>query len=251
MFLLERLYLKKQRGNPCAEPEVWCAASTCGAKNANAAFRMASDHTIDPTELHTEQSIMNTPPLHRVKSLSSLQQTELPCCACLRKLELSSAKPKKSLLKVKSLSESLANHNPPSTSNKHVGFDSVELREYPYVLGCNPSVKSGYPLALAWCPISDVTKSIDQFEEEHPPRHEMKAMSKMEREAFLLEAGYTKEELEKVYEEVLAIQLSREFNARDRNNILEVPNRPKDPIMQKYFDDSRRRRRDVKRFFSM
>lgn len=207
---------------------------------------------------------MNIPPLHRAKSLSSLQQPELPpCCACLRgRLELSTTtKPKKGSLKVKSLSESLdaiVHHDAPtsassSSSNKKkrvVSFGSVELREYPYVLGCNPSVKSGYPLALAWCPISDVTKSIDQFEEQHPPRHEMKSMSETERETFLLEAGYTKEELEEVYEEVAAIQLSRKFSSRDHRKAT-ISSRPIDPMAQQYLDDSRKRRREMKRFFSV
>jgi len=190
-------------------------------------------------------------PLHRTKSLSSLPP-ELTCCDCLRSRldELSSTKPKKSSLKVKSLTESLAHHipDPPSApSSKRVSFDSVKLREYPYVLGCNPSVQSGYPLTLAWCPICEVTKSIDQFEQQHPPRHELKSMPETEREAFLLEVGYTKEELEKVYEEVVAIQLSRKLHSRDR----EAPRRPRDPLTQKYLVESRKRRRDMKRFFSM
>jgi len=211
--------------------------------------------SIPQNSTYTHRSMHIPPLLHRAKSLSSLPP-ELPCCACLRSLELSSStQPKKSALKVKSLSESLGaplRRPSASSSNKGVvGFDSVQLREYPYVLGCNPSVQSGYPLTLAWCPISDVTQSIDRFEEQHPPRrHEMKSMSETEREAFLREAGYTKEELEKVYEEVAAIQLSRTLNRRDHRRA-PSKSRPRDPVTEKYLDDSRNKRRDMKRFFSM
>ena len=45
-----------------------------------------------------------------------------------------------------------------------VQFASVEIREYGYTLGDNPSVSSGAPLSILWQPMHTESISVDEYE---------------------------------------------------------------------------------------
>ena len=43
-------------------------------------------------------------------------------------------------------------------------FENVEIIEFPFALGDNPSVKDGAPLTIGWIPFSRTTYDIDYYE---------------------------------------------------------------------------------------
>jgi len=50
----------------------------------------------------------------------------------------------------------------PSTNS--VGFGSLAFREYPIIMGDNPSVSEGVPLALDWDYVNEYDVTIDNYE---------------------------------------------------------------------------------------
>ena len=54
--------------------------------------------------------------------------------------------------------------------SKSVSFGDVEIRMYERIVGDNPAVSIGLPVTLAWEPHDTVVSSVDDFEENHPPR---------------------------------------------------------------------------------
>lgn len=54
--------------------------------------------------------------------------------------------------------------------SKSVRFDTVEIRECPYVLGDNPSVSAGPPLSIGWDPQDEFTVGFDEYEAGKPTR---------------------------------------------------------------------------------
>ena len=51
-----------------------------------------------------------------------------------------------------------------SPSFKSVGFGKLEFREYPIIMGDNPSVSDGVPLALDWCHVNVYDVTVDSYE---------------------------------------------------------------------------------------
>jgi hypothetical protein len=47
---------------------------------------------------------------------------------------------------------------------KHVVFRTVLVREYPFILGDNPAVRSGAPLTIDWDYEAEETYDIDMYE---------------------------------------------------------------------------------------
>lgn len=52
--------------------------------------------------------------------------------------------------------------------NKSVRFDTVEIREYPYILGDNPSVTNGPPLSLGWMSQSQFFVDFEEYDNAKP-----------------------------------------------------------------------------------
>lgn len=177
--------------------------------------------------------------MKRCDSLPVLpSESESSCCYhCLADLDsiLKSKKtPKKSSLKVKSVqSESLQHDTDESSSTSKkaaaaaaaagVSFTSVETREYPNLLGCNPSVSKGsLPLTIGWCPTSTEIQPIDEYEANKAASNRRGTnnvmflrLTRSKREQTLRRAGYTTNDLEQVLEEITQIQKSREESKQD------------------------------------
>lgn len=132
--------------------------------------------------------------------------------------------PLKSPLKVRSLSESLRTEGikrSDSCSNKRVGFNTVEIREYRYILGCNPAVKLGLPLTIAWKSMYSTIQTVDDYEGSRPPRRSdlLLRMSSGEREQLLIEEGFTSDDFYTVEEDISSIRQSRELSKAERSEL--------------------------------
>lgn len=96
---------------------------------------------------------------------------------------------------------------------KEVCFASVQVREYPVVLGDNPSCTSGPPITLAWDHDADaiISCTIDEWENERRDyrrsRQEIHVPASVRRE-WLLDAGYSASQLQ---ESVETLQKERQL----------------------------------------
>jgi hypothetical protein len=53
---------------------------------------------------------------------------------------------------------------------KSVSFGNIEVREYPMVLGDNPSCRDGLPVSLGWEYAQLCLMDVDDYEHDRPPR---------------------------------------------------------------------------------
>jgi len=87
----------------------------------------------------------------------------------------------------------------PSSRPSKVVFSTVEVRQYERVLGDNPAVSSGPPLAIGWNFYEERTicLPVDEFEYYHSDHRDDSDMvlSRYERESTLLDLGYTQKEI--------------------------------------------------------
>ena len=101
--------------------------------------------------------------------------------------------------------------------SKSVRFDTVEIREYPYVLGDNPSVSAGPPLSIGWDPQDEFTVGFDEYEAGKPTRprdiYEMRFDETL-RLLILQSSGYTIREIAQAAIDVRIIQHHREETAQ-------------------------------------
>ena len=100
---------------------------------------------------------------------------------------------------------------------KSVRFDTVEIREYAYVLGDNPSVSAGPPLSIDWEPQDEFTIGFDEYEAGKPTRprdiYEMRFDETL-RLLILQSSGYTMREIAQAVIDVRIIQHHREETAQ-------------------------------------
>uniref|UniRef100_A0A7S4JDC2 Uncharacterized protein n=1 Tax=Odontella aurita TaxID=265563 RepID=A0A7S4JDC2_9STRA len=84
-----------------------------------------------------------------------------------------------------------------SKAIRAVRFGAVEIREYPRVLGDNPCVSSGPPLALGWEHLSVSSMDLESYESSRPFRcvKDKMAVPHMIRDDWLREAGYSRQEI--------------------------------------------------------
>jgi hypothetical protein len=102
-----------------------------------------------------------------------------------------------------------------SSNPKSVSFAMLEIREYPIVPGDNPSVLFGCPLSIAWEYDSDVTCSIDDYEEIRP---QPRAMTQMRipsalREEKLLRVGYSRRDIQEATKQATVVRNQRRKTA--------------------------------------
>ncbi|KAL7541358.1 hypothetical protein ACHAXR_011318 [Thalassiosira sp. AJA248-18] len=100
-----------------------------------------------------------------------------------------------------------------SNSNKKgVCFASVQVREYPVILGDNPSCTSGAPIALSWNHDLDSSISIDEWEGqrciERRTKEEIRIPASVRAE-WLLDAGYSVSHVHEVIQDVEAAKRRR------------------------------------------
>ena len=102
---------------------------------------------------------------------------------------------------------------PNGSRQKSVCFDTVEIREYPYILGDNPSVSAGPPLSIGWDPQDEFIVGFEEYEAGKPARprdiYEMRFDETL-RLLILQSSGYTIREIAQAAIDVRIIQHHRE-----------------------------------------
>jgi len=121
-----------------------------------------------------DQSVHTPHPFHRQEAIKK-----------------ANARDKSRIRKLKSIIATPSKSRTPT----RIRFDSVEVREYPLVVGDNPSITGGFPLQIDWNYTTTLHTAVDNFEQ---TRHEqrtcaqkLKALSTSERKARLKQMGYT------------------------------------------------------------
>lgn len=97
------------------------------------------------------------------------------------------------------LSSKNRNNNSKSTSMAVVRFSrKVEIIEFPVVLGDNPGVKMGPPIAMGQQELSRRVVDLEEEDAQEEPKKRREGelrLSVAARNAMLLEAGYTRKEI--------------------------------------------------------
>lgn len=110
-----------------------------------------------------------------------------------------------------------------SSERKTVRFGTVTIFVHANILGDNPSVSAGPPLAIDWKALHSTTLSLDAYEEQNPgPRRTSGELllPRMMRDDILRHEGYARSEMKEVIQEVLKIKSQRENSARDGQRFL-------------------------------
>ena len=109
--------------------------------------------------------------------------------------------------------------DPSHSHQRSVRFDRLEVIQFQPILGDNPSCSSGAPLTLDWKPVEQSTMLIDFYEftrVERRSRAEL-AISKSDRQLYLLEAGYSLAEICAAQDQVAQIKHERIASAEAKN----------------------------------
>lgn len=98
------------------------------------------------------------------------------------------------------------------SSKKQLSFASISIREYPVLIGDNPSVSEGVPLTIGWEHETETDYGLDDYESEH--RAEPKPLSDMkfspeERTEIAKNLGYSETKIEKIAHQVKYSTLTR------------------------------------------
>ena len=94
---------------------------------------------------------------------------------------------------------------------RSVSFSTVQIHEHRMVLGDNPSVSRGLPVALDSKAIRTINRTIDEFEDESPHRRNKKELrlSNHHRQHLLVQGGHSDESFRRVSEEIHSIKQHR------------------------------------------
>jgi hypothetical protein len=105
---------------------------------------------------------------------------------------------------------------------KGVTFGSLTIHEHPVMLGDNPSVSSGPPLAISWEAQASHFFSVDEYEASRPPRRSKDTMQvpRSMREDWLRSAGYARSDFTEMNIKVLKTKKERAASAKV--NLLEA-----------------------------
>lgn len=112
-----------------------------------------------------------------------------------------------------------------STQNipKSVVFKDLEIREYPIILGDNPSVTSGIPVTIDWMYKPLKSQELEEYENARVPRrdlYEMRLPAKVRTK--LLITDFSQDELKKVYLATTKIQRQRKMTVANLDTPLET-----------------------------
>mmetsp|Transcript_36208 Transcript_36208/g.79256 ORF Transcript_36208/g.79256 Transcript_36208/m.79256 type:complete len:203 (-) Transcript_36208:4-612(-) len=114
-------------------------------------------------------------------------------------------------------------------SKKSVRFDMIEIREYPYVLGDNPSVSNGPPLSVGWQSQSQFFVNLEEYDDakaEPRSRTEMR-FDGMLRVHILQRSGHTMSDIVKATAAVRRIQQQRQETIQSCTHVLRFQNATK------------------------
>ena len=83
------------------------------------------------------------------------------------------------------------------SQSKSVTFSDIEVREYPIIPGDNPGGVIGVPVTMAWEFEGPFGASVDDYEDNRPPRRNMREMNlpSMERDRMLRSVGFSRQDL--------------------------------------------------------
>ncbi|KAL3928021.1 MAG: hypothetical protein SGBAC_012828, partial [Bacillariaceae sp.] len=60
-----------------------------------------------------------------------------------------------------------------SQKKSAVGFANIHIREYPIIVGDNPSIMTGTPITIDWKHVDEFDCSIDDYEQQKPKSRNM------------------------------------------------------------------------------
>jgi hypothetical protein len=119
-----------------------------------------------------------------------------------------------SIIRVYGSSSSSSNHS--DESQTRVTFTTVAFHTHAIVLGDNPSVSVGPPLAMGGETLYSETVNLDEYEKSRPPRREKCDMllPRDTRLSWLREEGYARSEIKAAEDEIKVIKKHRRANAQ-------------------------------------
>lgn len=124
----------------------------------------------------------------------------------------------KGCLKVRSKGDSMAQrHGRINKTENAVSWGTIEIHSHVIVLGDNPSVSHGPPIALGWEKIDSCELSVDDYEsrlEGRRSKQELILLGAL-REDWLRELGYSRSELKEAVSVVKKIKIDRRSSADD------------------------------------
>jgi hypothetical protein len=105
---------------------------------------------------------------------------------------------------------------------KKVMFDSLVIHEHAVILGDNPSVSSGPPLAISWEAQRSIHLSLDKYEASRPPRRHSEEMHvpREIREEWLRQAGYARSHFAEI--DTMVQKTKKERAASAKKNLMDV-----------------------------
>jgi hypothetical protein len=103
-----------------------------------------------------------------------------------------------------------------SSLQPRVTFSAVEFHTHGLILGDNPSVSVGPPLAISWKAVESKILDLEEYETSRPPRRERRdlVVPRSIRVNWLRAQGYARGELTEVENEIKQIKKHRLTNAR-------------------------------------
>jgi len=112
---------------------------------------------------------------------------------------------------------------PTKKAKKSVRFDTLEMRQYPIILGNNPAVSMGPPLTIDWEYDIVGKVSLDEYEEGRGDRRNKEQMMipVRIREDWLREAGYSRGDMTDAIKEAVVDKKSRNASSQKIRMCLE------------------------------
>lgn len=103
----------------------------------------------------------------------------------------------------------------------HVTFDTVEIRAYAIILGCNPAVTKGPPMTINWDHCCGVIEPVDEYEAKRLPRKSaiLLRKSSLERQSLLKEEGFGSDDFRMAEAAVDEIKNSRELSKQGKSDL--------------------------------
>jgi hypothetical protein len=108
------------------------------------------------------------------------------------------------------------NESSSSSLQPSVTFSALEFHTHKLILGDNPSVSVGPPLAMGWKAVESEILDLEDYETSRPPRRERRdlVVPRSTRVTWLRNEGYARSELAEVENEIKVIKKHRRANAR-------------------------------------
>lgn len=125
----------------------------------------------------------------------------------------------KRCIKVRTLKESLPtqqqqNQTPHTDVKQPIRFSTIEIREYPRMLGDNPSATQGPPVTIDWIPTRTYSLSVDEYEQSRP-RNKIMITPRSVRREWLREEGYSRGEMKEAEQIAVNVRKGREDSMKE------------------------------------